>query len=53
MRAFTKSVVSGMIFQTRIINYEEGAQNTLYTFLNKYGTITQKLLLGYTNTMQC
>jgi len=31
-----------MSFQTRIINYEEDSQNALYTFSNKYGTITQK-----------
>lgn len=42
MRAVTKSIVAGMTFQTRIINYEEDAQNTFYTFLNKYGSITQK-----------
>jgi hypothetical protein len=52
MRAVTISVVAGMIFQTRIINYEEDAQNKPYKFLNKYGTITQKTLLEYKNTMQ-
>ena len=42
MRTVTKSVVARMSFQTRIINYEEDSQNALYTFSNKYGTITQK-----------
>ena len=33
---------TSMIFQTRIINYEEDAKDKLYTFLNTYGAITQK-----------